>query len=265
MSFQLKNKVVWITGASSGIGQALAKDFYKSGSKLVLSGRNKAALDSLALTLGSNENCLVLPFDLKNISEFQNFFDQILEKFGSCDVLVNNAGFSQRSFALETTQEIEQSIMMVDYFAQVALAKTVLPKMIENKFGKIIVISSIAGIFGFYYRSSYSAAKHALKGYFESLRLEVEENNISILLVYPGKIKTSISLNAISTNGIKHNVMDPSHTNAMDASACSMQILKAMQSNKEYVFVGGKEILMVWIQKFFPFLFRWLIRKVKRD
>ena len=133
--------------------------------------------------------------------------------------------------------------------------------MLKQGSGKIVVISSIAGKFGFYLRSTYSAAKHALHGYFESLRLELEHKGISVLMVCPGKIKTNISLNALSPDGNSHNVMDKSHQNAMSAEQCAQQIISGILKNKEEIFVGGKELLIVKIKRFFPKLFGYLIRK----
>jgi short-subunit dehydrogenase len=131
--------------------------------------------------------------------------------------------------------------------------------------GKIVVVSSIAGKFGFYLRSTYSAAKHALQGYFESLRLEEEGNNISVLLVYPGKIKTNISINAVLSDGNKHNSIDKSFENCMTAQECARNIIVAIKNNSEEILVGRKEILMVKIKNYFPIIFKKLIRKIKRE
>jgi dehydrogenase/reductase SDR family member 7B len=136
-----------------------------------------------------------------------------------------------------------------------------LPYMKRQKSGHIVVVSSIAGKFGFYLRSSYSAAKHALHGFFESLRLETEKFGIRTLMVCPGKIKTNVSYNAVNSKGEKHNEMDPSHENAMSAEECARQILKGILQNKEEILVGGKELLIVKIKRFFPGLFGKLIRK----
>ena len=265
MQFNLRNKVVWVTGASSGIGLALAEELYNEGAKLVISARNESQLIEIKNKFPIKENCLVLPFDLKNSAEFEKYHQQIIENFGRCDVLINNGGFSQRSKAMETTQALEREIMEIDYFAQVALAKIVLPTMKKLGGGKIVVVSSIAGKFGFYLRSTYSAAKHALQGYFESLRLEEEGNNISILLVYPGKIKTNISINAVLSDGNKHNSVDKSFENCMTAQECARNIIVAIKNNSEEILVGRKEILMVKIKNYFPIIFKKLIRKIKRE
>jgi short-subunit dehydrogenase len=151
--------------------------------------------------------------------------------------------------------------MEINYFSAVNLSKAALPVMLKYGSGKIVVVSSIAGKFGFFLRSSYSAAKHALHGYFESLRLENEKKGISILMVCPGKIKTNVSLNAAGAAGDSHNKMDPSHENAMSAEECAKQIIAGIMNDKEEIFIGGKELLIVKIKRFFPKLFGKLIRK----
>jgi short-subunit dehydrogenase len=133
--------------------------------------------------------------------------------------------------------------------------------MVKQKSGNIVVISSIAGKFGFFLRSSYSAAKHALHGYFESFRLETEHQGIHTLIVCPGKIKTNISLNAIGSEGKQHNKMDPSHENAMSAEDCAKKILLGISDNAEEIFIGGKELKAVWMKRHFPKWFSRLIRK----
>ena len=186
---------------------------------------------------------------------------QIITKFGRIDILINNGGQSQRSSVIETSAETERQLMEINYFSAVNLSKAALPVMLKYGSGKIVVVSSIAGKFGFFLRSSYSAAKHALHGYFESLRLENEKKGISVLMVCPGKIKTNVSLNAAGSAGDSHNKMDPTHENAMSAEECAKQIIAGIMNDKEEIFIGGKELLIVKIKRFFPKLFRKLIRK----
>ncbi|MBK9285889.1 MAG: SDR family oxidoreductase [Sphingobacteriaceae bacterium] len=259
---EFKDKVVWITGASSGIGEALAIDLAKKGCRLILSARRENELKRV----GENTklpplDLMILPLDLINTSNASAWVAQIINHFGRIDILINNGGMSQRSSLLETTVEIERELMEVNYFAQVNIAKAVLPYMIKQKSGSIVVISSIVGKFGFYLRSSYSAAKHALHGYFESLRLENENKGIKVMMVCPGKIKTSVSLNAVIADGNKHNQMDPSHENSMSAEQCAAIIIEGIINNKHEIFVGGKELLMIKIKRFFPTWFSKLIRK----
>ena len=257
-----KDKVIWITGASSGIGEALALEFARREARLILSARREDELKRVAALTGLPElDLMILPFDLSDTSNASGLAAQVMNKFGRIDVLVNNGGYSQRSEAMETPEEIDRKLMEVNYFSCVNLSKAVLPYMKRQKSGQLVVISSIAGKFGFYLRSSYSAAKHALYGFFESLRLETEQYGISTLIVCPGKVKTNVSFNAITKDDKKHNEMDPSHEHAMSAEACAQQIIKGMLDGKEEIFVGGKELMILRIKRFFPKLFSKLIRK----
>lgn len=259
-----KNSVVWITGASSGIGEALAYQFIKEGSKVVLSARRQEELERVKKNCNTTpEKILILPFDLTDTKMAEKMTSTILAHFGKIDILINNGGISQRSFAKDTPLEIDRKIMEVNYFGSIAVTKSVLPHMIEQNSGKIIVISSISGKFGFYLRSAYAASKHALHGFFESLRLEVFKNNISVLLVCPGKIKTNISINAINEHGDKHNKMDSSQEKGLSADTCAIAIINAIKQNKEEVLIGGKEIKAVWIKRMLPKLFTKIIRKQK--
>jgi len=255
-------KVVWITGASSGIGEALVFQLAKQGAKIVLSSRNESILQDIVQRVNlAPENCLIIPFDLADTSKAESYVQQIIQKFTRIDFLINNGGTSQRGEVIATSQSVERNLFEINYFAQVALAKSVLPVMIKQQSGHITVVSSIAGKFGFYLRSSYSAAKHALHGYFESLRLEVEKNNVQVLLVCPGKIKTNISNNAILADGSKHAKMDESHVDAMPAEECAQKILAAIENNKQEILIGRKEVLTVYMKRFFPSLLYKILRK----
>ncbi len=259
---EFKDKVIWITGASSGIGEALAIEFAKQEARLILSARREDELKRVAaLTKLPELDLMILPFDLADTKNASGLTAQIMNKFGRIDILINNGGYSQRSEASETAIEIDRQLMEVNYFSYVALTKAVLPYMKRQKSGHIIAISSIAGKFGFYLRSSYSAAKHALHGFFDSLRLETEKQGIKTLIICPGKIKTNVSLNAVTATGASHNKMDESHEDAMSAEECATHIISGILKNKEEIYIGGKEILMVKIKRFFPKLFGRLIRK----
>ena len=259
---EFKDKVIWITGASSGIGEALALEFARLGARVILSARREDELKRVgALTKLPELDLMILPFDLSDTKNASGIAAQVINKFGRIDILINNGGYSQRSAAIETSLEIDRQLMEVNYFSYVALTKAVLPYMKRQKSGHIIAVSSIAGKFCFYLRSSYSAAKHALHGFYESLRLETETIGIKTLIVCPGKIKTNVSFNAVTANGKAHDKMDASHEEAMSAEECAKQIIKGILNNKEEIFIGGKEILMVKIKRFFPKLFSKLVRK----
>lgn len=259
---EFKDKVIWITGASSGIGEALALEFAGLGARLILSARREEELKRVGRSTQLPDlDLMILPFDLSDTKNASGLVAQVINKFGRIDVLVNNGGYSQRSEAMETSLEIDRQLMEVNYFSYVSLTKAVLPYMKRQKSGHLIIISSIAGKFGFFLRTSYSAAKHALHGFFDSLRLETEKYGISTLIVCPGKIKTNVSHNAVTASGEKHSAMDPSHQDALSPEECAKQIVKGLRKNKEEIYIGGKEILMVHIKRFLPKLFAKLVRK----
>jgi short-subunit dehydrogenase len=260
------DKVVWITGASSGIGEALAKAFAKEGSRLVLSSRRKEELERVKKELRLDDShCLVVPLDLGETSSIDSITEQVIARFGRIDILVNNGGISQRSLTRDTPLEIDRKIMEINFFGTVALTKSVLPQLLKQKSGAIVVISSVAGKFGFFLRSAYSASKHALHGFFESLRMEVYNDNIKVLIVCPGKIRTNISVNALKEDGSPHNVMDKSQDEGLSADECAKQILDALKKNKKEILIGGKETRAVWLKRMFPGMFTEMIRKQKPE
>jgi len=258
-----QGKVAWITGASSGIGAEIAFQLNRLGVNVVLSARNQAKLEEVKNKLSQPENALILTLDLASGNSFETETQQVLERFGRIDYLFNNGGLSQRGEAAETSIEVDRQIMEVNYFGTVALTKAVLPIMQKQQSGHIIAISSIAGKFGFFLRSAYSASKHALQGFFESVLLEEEKNNIKVTIAYPGKINTEISKSALNATGEAHGVMDHNQETGMPADECVRKLLKAVQKNKKSVLIGNKEIYAVYIKRFFPSLFWKIIRKQK--
>lgn len=253
------NKVVWITGASSGIGEALVRRLDGLGARIILSARNTDRLKEIADQLSGDH--LILQMDLEHSSEFNLKVDEVMKKYGRIDVLVNNGGMSQRSNAIDTSLEIDRKIMEVNYFGNIALTKAVLPIFHKQKEGRVLVISSISGKFGFFLRSAYSASKHALHGFYESLRLEEEKNGLQITIACPGKINTDISVNALDGSGSKHGVMDHNQATGMSADECARQLVVALEKGKREVLIGNKEIKAVLIKRLFPKLFHRIIRK----
>ncbi|MFA5574551.1 MAG: SDR family oxidoreductase [Brumimicrobium sp.] len=258
-----QNKTVWITGASSGIGKELAIQLSKAGANIVLSARNEKALIELKQNLSNSDMHFVLPLDLSKNQHFDNLAQQVFEKFQSIDYLFNSGGISQRAEASETNIEVDRRIMEVNYFGNIALTKAVLPYMQKQKNGHIIVTSSIAGKFGFFLRSAYSASKAALHGFYESLLLEEEKNNIKVTIVCPGKINTPISESALTADGTPHGVMDHNQETGMSVEECVQKMIRAVEKNKKEVLIGNKEILAVKIKRFSPWLFWKIIRKQK--
>lgn len=261
-----QNKVVWITGASSGIGEALSIAFATEGARLILSSRRKEELERVKQKLQTAQsNVFILPLDLADSAKMDELVQQVIAQFGQIDILINNGGISQRSLAKDTPLTVDRKVMEVNFFGTVALTKSVLPFMLKQQGGHIVIISSVVGKFGFYLRSAYSASKHALEGFFESLRIETYKDNIKVLIVCPGKIHTNISVNAVTGDGSAHNKMDESTEKGLSAKECAQQILNGIKKNKEELLIGGAEVRAVYMKRFFPGLFSRLIRKQKAE
>jgi len=256
-----QNKVVWITGASSGIGAELAKQCAAKGAIVVLSGRNHLGLEEVRTNLPQPDKHLVVTLDLEHSSNFAELAQEVVDKVHRIDFLFNNGGISQRGTAFETDEAVDRRIMEVNYFGNIALAKAVLPVMRAQGGGHILVLSSIAGKFGFFLRSAYSASKHALHGFYESLMLEEEVNGIKVTIACPGKINTNISVNALNASGQSHGVMDHNQETGMPAEECARIMLAAVLKGKKEVLIGNKEIKAVTLKRFFPRLFWKIIRK----
>ncbi|WP_372751788.1 SDR family oxidoreductase [Labilibaculum sp.] len=260
---EVKNKVVWITGASSGIGEELAYAFAREGAFLVLSARNTKKLKQVReKCLQKTSKCWLQVMDLSNVDQLEVNVNDVLKQTGKIDLLINNAGRSQRSLAKETPLMNDRSIMELNFFSVVALTKLVLPQMLNNRSGHIVVVSSISGKFGFPWRTAYSASKHALQGYFESLRAELVKDNIQVTIVSPGRIKTNISRNALIETGESYNKMDDGQAHGMLANECASKILRAIKKDKKELLVGKKELLMVYIRRFFPALYHKLVIRI---
>lgn len=257
------SKIVWITGASSGIGEALVYEYFKAGNKLIISGRNRDELFRVKGNCQNSFNVHVLPFDLSETTTLENKAADAIRIFGKIDLLINSGGVSQRSFALETNLQTEQQIMDTNFWGTVVLSKAVLPSMIANGGGQVVVISSLVGKFGTKFRSAYAASKHALHGYFDSLRSEVYDKNIDISIICPGFIKTNVTYNALTGDGNPLNKMGDAHENAMTPAECAKQIVVAVSNKKEEAYIGGKETRAVLLKRFFPKIFSKKVRTAK--
>ena len=181
--------------------------------------------------------------------------------FGGLDLLLHNGGISQRSLIKETQLEVDRRLMEVNYFGTVALTKAVLPYFIQNKKGHFAVVTSLVGKFGSPYRSSYAGAKHALHGFFDTLRAEHYQDNIAVTLICPGFIHTQVSVNAVTGDGSPLGEMDQAQAQGMSAEACADQLLRALLRKKEEVYIGGKETWAVYLKRFFPGIFSRILRK----
>ena len=260
-----KDKTVWITGASSGIGEALTRQLAAQGADLIISSRRKETLETLKSKCTGAKNVLVVPLDLEDDSTIQAAADEVLSKTSKLDYMFHNGGISQRSLTQETKLEVDHRLMQINYFGAVSLTKRILPLYIKQGFGHFVVTSTISGVFGFPLRSAYAASKHALHGYFDSLRAEHRENNIDVTIVCPGRIRTNISLNALGTDGKATGKLDDAQNSGMPAEKCASIMLKAVGKKKKEIYIGGKEILMVYFKRFIPLVYYKLAATVKRD
>ena len=263
MKNYFNQKVVWITGASSGIGEALALELAQAGASLVLSARRPEELERVRQsTRLPDERVMVLPLDVTKFELATEKAAEIIARFGRIDVMVHNAGVSQRSHVRDTELAVYQRIMDVDFFSTVALTKAVLPYMTRQKSGQFIVISSVAGKVGTPMRSGYNAAKHALHGFYDSLRSEVFDDNIRVTVVCPGYIKTNVSLNALDSRGGKYGQMDANQEKGMSAGECARKILDAAANDRKEVFIGGMtERAAIYLRRFWPNLLFKMVRK----
>jgi len=261
MSFH--NKVIWITGASSGIGKALAQELSYQNALLIISARDKNSLEMVKELCKNPKNVWIIPLDLEKYSTFSEITQRAINVFGRIDILVNNGGISQRSLATETHISVDKKIMEVNYMGTIALTKAVLPHFIDNQKGQIVVTTSIVGLIGSPLRSSYAASKHALHGFFDSLRAEVYDDNIAVTLICPGFVSTNISMNALTGDGTSQQKMDTATANGISPERFAKLMAKAIDSKKEEAYISGfKEKLGVYVKRWFPRVFSVMIRKL---
>ncbi len=256
------NATVWITGASSGIGEALAYAYAGAGASLVLSARSKDKLEAVKANCKGSGSVWIYPLDVSDFDRCRQVSREVLAETGGVDILINNAGVSQRSLAAETAFEVDQRIMDVNFLGTVALTKAVLPHMLERGRGHLVAISSIAGKLSTPLRTAYAASKHALHGFFDGLRAEVEDRGVSVTLICPGYIRTDVSRNALTATGEKHGKMDAGQSRGMDPDECARRIVRAVKRRKREAYIGGWEIAAIYIKRFFPGLLAYMVKRM---
>ena len=256
---------VWITGASSGIGEACAYRYAAQGARLILTSSSAERLEKVAekCRAAGATQVVVLPYDFSSNDDIEALVQSAWDATEGIDIVMLNAGISQRTNVEDTSMEMVRKIMEVNYFAPVAIAKDLLPRMLSAGGGKIAVTTSIAGRFGFPLRCGYSSSKFALYGFFETLQAEYYDAGIRVTIVCPGRVQTNISRYALDKGGKPHGVMDPGQAGGMTAEAAARVITRAIAKEKKEVLVGRKELLMVYIKRFFPGLCAMLARKIK--
>jgi short-subunit dehydrogenase len=260
---KVKGKIAWITGASSGIGEALAEELFNQGTAVILSARNISKLNELKARFDKKRpgGCYVVACDVTKQTDINEAVYKIKQHVDHVDILVNNAGVSQRSYALETTIPVDRQIFEVNFFGAVAITKAILPWMISHGSGHLVVISSMAGKYGFRMRSAYSASKHALHGFFETLRAELHDNHVKVTMICPGRIKTDISIHSLTGNGKTYDKMDAGQANGVPVKKCARIILRAIKCNRKEVFIGGAERFLLIVKRICPPLYYWIVNR----
>jgi short-subunit dehydrogenase len=259
MNFSDQN--IWITGASSGIGAALAAELSTGGANLLLSARRLTHLEEVRRTVAHPQRVALLPLDFERPDELAPLAQEALRRLGSVDLFINSAGISQRSLVQDTLPAVDRRLMEVNFLGPAALVKALLPSMLARRRGHIAVISSLVGKFGTPMRSGYAASKHALHGFFDSLRAEVAAEGIAVTLFCPGYIRTEITLSSLTGDGSPYGRIDDALRDGMPAPVCARKILGALARRDREVLIGGKEVYAAMAARLFPGLFARAVRR----
>jgi dehydrogenase/reductase SDR family member 7 len=254
-------KVVWITGASSGIGEALTYQYNSKGYKTIISSRNKEELERVKQKCRYPENIIVLVMDISKFAEIEDNVKSAIKAFGSVDILINNAGISQRSLIIDTDFEVYKKLMDVNYLGTLALSKAILPEFVKQKSGHFVTVTSLMGKFASPYRSGYCGVKHALHGFFDGLRMEHEKDGIAVTLICPGFVQTNVAKNALTADGSTQNKEDDATKNGLPVDTFAKKMIAAIEKSKFEAYIGKKEIMGVYLKRFFPRLLHKVVLK----
>jgi short-subunit dehydrogenase len=244
MTQKLRSKTIWITGASSGVGEGMATVFHREGADIIISGRRQDELERVKSScIDGPGSVTVVPFDITDPVGREAAAESVLEQFERIDILVNNAGIGQRSLAKETTLDVDRRVMEVDFFGPIALTKLVLPRMIEQQSGHLIVTSSVAGKHAVPFHTTYCAAKHALHGYFDTLRIEHLKDNISVMLLVIAGIRSNVFEHALTGDGSEYGQNDHAGGSGMTAEACAERVVEAIVNFEPEVVISIEEAI----------------------
>jgi short-subunit dehydrogenase len=242
MHGRLQGQNIWITGASSGVGEGMATVFHREGAELILSARRRAELERVRATCaGGVGGVHIVPFDVTDEAGREAAAAEVLERFPRLDVLVNNAGIGQRSPVKDTLLEVERRIMEVDFFGPVALTKLVLPRMIEQQSGHFVVTSSVAGKHAVPYHAAYCAAKHALHGYYDTLRVEHLKDHIACTLLVIAGVRSHVFEHALTADGSEHGPSSWSNNKGISAEECAQRVVEAIVNREPEVVISINE------------------------
>ena len=253
---------VWVTGASSGIGEAMALAIVRGGGRVVISARRLDKLHAVRVATRRPSNVAIVALDQSQPEDVADAVRSAVEAFGGLDTIILNGGVSQRSFARDTALDVDRSLMTVNYLANVAITKAALPALLEQPRPQIVVISSVVGRVGSPYRSGYAASKHALHGFFDSLRAELP-TSVTVTIVCPGFVQTDISMHSLTADGSPLGQMDRAQASGMRADVFAERALRAILHRRREVTIGGREAWAVWLQRLAPGLLAQLLRRVR--
>jgi dehydrogenase/reductase SDR family protein 7B len=260
---KIQGKIIWITGASSGIGEALAVELFHEGATVILTARNASKLDELKARFDNTEpgRCHVVVCDVTKQQAIDQAIEKVKQLVNRVDILVNNAGVSQRSFVMETDITVDRELFEVNFFSAVAVTKGILPWMVSKGGGHVVIMSSMAGKYGFRMRSSYAAAKHALHGFFETMRAELHDKNIKVTIVCPGRVQTDVSVHSLTGDGKQYGKMDKGQANGVPAAKCARIIMRAIKCNRKEVFIGSTERFLLIVKRVCPPFYYWIVNR----
>lgn len=255
------DKICLVTGASSGIGKSLAQTLNNMGAIVILTARKKENLEAVKADCSHPDKIRILPCDMEDTKMIEDFALEAWNLFHNIDFVYLNAGMAIRDMIHETDLEMVFKVMNINFFSNVALSKALLPFMRGKKQGHFIITSSLCGKFGVPKLSAYSASKHALHGFFESLRAEYEPDGIKVTMITAGHVKTDITIHALKGDGTVNGKMQASIAGGISPDLCAEKIIRAVAAGKHEVLVGGIEKYSVLIKRFFPGLLRMAITR----
>jgi short-subunit dehydrogenase len=253
---------VWITGASSGLGRAMTLAYVARGAKVVISARRRAVLEVVRAETGRPDDVRIVTLDQTDLIGAANAARDAIAAFDGLDVVVLNGGISQRSLAMDTAVAVDEQLMRVNYLSNVAMIKAILPALVAQSSAQIAVVSSLVGVIGSPYRSGYAASKHALHGFFDSLRAELPEH-VGVTIVCPGFVQTDVSVNALTGDGSALGQMDQAQAHGLPVAHFAERALAAIAARKREVYIAGPERRAIWLHRFAPGLFARILRRAK--
>ena len=257
--FELNEKYIWITGASSGIGSSLARQMNAKGAIVIASARREERLLLLKMQCKYPENLITIPLDITEQSSIEKAVHKV-EQLKRLDMMIHNAGIAQKGLVMENDMEVDRRIMETNYFGTVALTKAIMPIFMDQGHGWFSIVSSFGGVLGLPGRSAYAASKHALHGYFESLRAENMKCRIDVSFIIPGFINTNITVKGLNGNGKPCGKLETSHRLGMSSEQCALRMIEGFKKKQRCILVGKKEVILIHIHRISPSLARYIIR-----